>query len=261
MRLRVAAAAFAAAVAAAPAWAILDDDVARAQIRELRKDVEAISKRLDERLSRVEDRRALVDLAAQIEALRSDLARIRGQLEVLQNQGDNADKRAKDLYVDVDTRLRKLEQANQAAAKEATEKPPADAGATAGETKAYEAALNQFKLGNYPLAISAFQGFLVTYPSSKLAPSAQYWIGNAHFAQRDYKQAIAAQQRVLAAWPDDAKAPDALLNIASAQDAMGDRRGAQKTLEGLVQRYPQSPAAASAKQRLPQPAPPSGAKK
>ena len=75
--------------------------------------------------------------------------------------------------------------------------------APAAEAKAYEAALNQFKLGNYPLAISAFQGFLVTYPSSKLAPSAQYWIGNAHFAQRDYKQAVAAQQKVLAAWPDD----------------------------------------------------------
>ena len=137
----------------------------------------------------------------------------------------------------------------------APDKPTAE-GVSAAETKAYEAALNQFKLGNYPLAISAFQGFMVTYPSSRLAPSAQYWIGNAHFAQRDYKQAIAAQQRVLAAWPDDPKAPDAMLNIASAQDALGDRRGAQKTLEGLLAKYPQSPAAASAKQRLTQ-----GAKK
>jgi len=171
---------------------------------------------------------------------------MRGQLEVLQNQADNADKRGKDLYVDIDTRLRKLEQAKEPAA---GDRPTAEA-APAAETKAYEAALNQFKLGNYPLAISAFQGFLVTYPSSRLAPSAQYWIGNAYFAQRDYKQAVAAQQKVLAAWPDDAKAPDAMLNIASAQDAMGDRRGAQRTLEGLVAKYPQSPAAASAKQRL-----------
>jgi TolA-binding protein len=54
----------------------------------------------------------------------------------------------------------------------------------------------------------------------------------------------------LPAWPDDAKAPEAMLNIASAQDALGDRRGAQKTLEGLLAKYPQSPAAASAKQRL-----------
>jgi tol-pal system protein YbgF len=229
-----------------PARALFGDDVARANIEALRKQVEAAAKLVEERLARVEDRRALVELASQIEALRADLARMRGQLEVLQNQADNADKRSKDLYVDIDTRLRKLEQAKEPAA---TDKPQADA-APAAETKAYEAALNQFKLGNYPLAISAFQGFLVTYPSSKLAPSAQYWIGNAHFAQRDYKQAVAAQQKVIAAWPDDAKAPDAMLNIASAQDAMGDRRGAQRTLEGLLVKYPQSPAAASAKQRL-----------
>src|SRR5512142_1040001 len=205
---------------ALPAHALFEDDQARARI-------EAMAKQLDERLSRVEDRRGLVDLASQIEALRADVARMRGQLEVLQNQAETAEKRSKDLYVDIDTRLRKLEQPREAGA---PDKPAADASVTPGETRAYEAALNQFKLGNYPLAISAFQGFLVTYPSSKLAPSAQYWIGNAHFAQRDYRQAIVAQQRVLSAWPDDAKAPDAMLNIASAQEAMGDRRGAHKTL-------------------------------
>ena len=93
---------------------------------------------------------------------------------------------------------------------------------------------------------------MVTYPASRLAPSAQYWIGNAHYAQRDFKQAIAAQQRVIAQWPDDPKAADALLNIASSQEAAGDRRGAQKSLEALVSKYPASPAAASARQRLSQ---------
>ena len=255
MRLRAAIAVLAAAFALpAAGQGFFDDNIARTRIDELRKQVEAAAKLVEERLAKIEDRRALVELASQIEALRGDIARLRGQLEVLQNQAENADKRGKDLYVDVDTRLRKLEQAKETAA--AAEKARAEAGPPAAEAKAYEAALNQFKLGNYALAISAFQGFLVTYPSSKLAPSAQYWIGNAHFAQRDYKQAIAAQQRVLSAWPEDAKAPDAMLNIASAQDALGDRRGAQKTLEGLLARYPQSPAAASARQRLQQ-----GAKK
>jgi tol-pal system protein YbgF len=243
-RMRYATAALAAVLLMAhgAAHALFDDDVARARIEELRKQVEATSKLFEDRLQKLEDRRALIDLASQIEALRSDIARMRGQLEVLQNQAETADKRSKDLYVDIDTRLRKLEQVKEAAA-------PADAPPPA-ETRAYEAALNQFKLGNYPLAISAFQGFLVTYPTSKLAPSAQYWIGNAYFAQRDYKQAIAAQQKVLSAWPEDAKAADAMLNIASAQDAMGDRRGAQKTLETVAVKYPDSPAAASAKQRL-----------
>ena len=246
----LAAAALAAAASSCFAQGLFDDNEARRRVELLRQSIESSQRTMEERLTKIEgaasDRGALLELSSQLEALRGDISRMRGQIEVLTNQVEVADKRQKDLYLDIDTRLRKLEQAKEPAA---ADKSQADA-APAAETKAYEAALNQFKLGNYPLAISAFQGFLVTYPSSKLAPSAQYWIGNAHFAQRDYKQAVAAQQKVITAWPDDAKAPDAMLNIASAQDAMGDRRGAQKTLEGLVAKYPQSPAAASAKQRL-----------
>ena len=231
------------------ALALFDDDVAREQIKELRKQVEAAAKLVDERLSRVEDRRALIELASQIEALKGEIARMRGQLEVLQNQIETADRRGKDLYVDIDTRLRKFEQPKEAAT---VDKPAAEAGPAAAEVKAYEAALNLFKAGNYPLAVSAFQLFLYTYPSSKLAPNAQYWMGNTLSAQGQHKQAIAAHQKLLTTWPDDAKAPDAMAGIANAQEALGDRRGAQKTLEGLLVKYPQSPAAASAKQRLTQ---------
>lgn len=234
--------------AAAPAWALFGDDEARARIEALKKEVQATNRAIDDRLAKLEDRRAILDLAAQIDALKGDIARLRGQVEVLVNLAEQGEKRQKDLYLDIDTRLRKLEKPGEGSG----DKPAADAGVTAPETKAYEAALNQFKLGNYPLAISAFQGFMVTYPASKLAPSAQYWIGNAHYAQRDFKQAIAAQQRVIAQWPEDPKAADALLNIASSQEAAGDRRGAQKSLEALVSKYPASPAAASAKQRLSQ---------
>jgi tol-pal system protein YbgF len=231
------------------AFALFDDDVARAQIQELRRQVEAAAKLVDERLTKAEDRRALIELASQIEALKMEIARLRGQLEVIQNQVETADKRGKDLYVDIDTRLRKLEQAKEPAA---ADKPAAEAGPAPAEVKAYEAALNLFKSGNYPLAISAFQLFLYTYPSSKLAPNAQYWMGNTQSAQGQHKQAIATHQKLLATWPDDPKAPDAMSAIANAQDALGDRRGAQKTLEGLLAKYPQSPAAASAKQRFSQ---------
>jgi tol-pal system protein YbgF len=250
MRRTVLAAAIAACLAMpGTALALFDDDIARAQIQELRRQVEAAAKLVDERLSKAEDRRALIELASQIEALRGEIARLRGQLEVIQNQVETADKRGKDLYVDIDTRLRKLEQAKETAT---ADKPAAEAGPAAAEVKAYEAALNLFKAGNYPLAVSAFQLFLYTYPSGKLAPNAQYWMGNTQSAQGQHKQAIATHQKLLATWPDDAKAPDALAGIATAQEALGDRRGAQKTLEGLLVKYPQSPAAASAKQRLTQ---------
>jgi tol-pal system protein YbgF len=266
--MRVLAGALLALATAAPCFAqgLFDDNEARRRVEALRQTVTENQRIIDERLSKMEtavagatDRSAVLELASSIEALRGDIAKMRGQLEVAANQIETADKRQKDLYLDIDTRIRKLEEAREqaaaAAAAAAAAQPPAQPAQPAesqqaGEMRAYQAALDQFKLGNYSLAVSAMQGFLVTYPSSALAPNAQYWIGMAHSGQRDYKNAIAAQRKLLAAWPESDKAPDALLSIASSQETMGDRRNAQKTLQEVIARYPKSSAAASAKQRL-----------
>jgi tol-pal system protein YbgF len=241
----------------AMAQGLFDDNEARRRVEALRQQVQESQRALDERLTKMEgsltaaaDRSAILEIASQLEAVRNEMARMRGQLEVLANQAETADRRQKDLYLDIDTRLRKLEQTRESTA--APDKPaaPAEAEASQGEMKAYQAALDQFKLGNYALAVSAMQGFLVTYPNSKLAPNAQYWVGMAHSGQRDYKQAIAAQRKLLAVWPDSEKAPDAMLSIASSQETMGDRKSAQKTLEEVIAKYPKSSAATSAKQRL-----------
>ena len=248
------------AAQAALAQGLFDDNEARRRIELLRQQLEADRKNNDARIAKAEaaaeqaaDRGALIDIANQLEALRNDMARMRGQLEVLANQSDTGEGRQKQLYLDIDTRLRRLEQ-NQEKQSSAPERPAAaaaaDAEPTPGEAKAYQAALDQFKLGNYALAVAAMQGFLVTYPSSPLASNAQYWIGMAYSGQRDYKNAIAAQRKLLVQWPDSSKAPDAMLSIASAQETMGDRASARKTLEELVAKYPGSSSATSAKQRL-----------
>ncbi len=238
-------------VASSAHAALFDDDEARARTEALKRQVVASQQAVDERLAKIEaelrDRRALVDLAGQLDALKGDIARLRGQIEVLLNQADTSEKRQKDLYLDIDTRLRKLEVVKEAAAADAA---AADTPPTPEETKAYEAALNQFKLGKYPQAVAALQAMLAANSKNRLAPNAQYWVGMAYAAQRDYKNAIDAQQKVIAGWPADAKAPDAMLNIANSQDAMGDKRGAKKTLEDLLEKYPASTAAATAKQRL-----------
>jgi len=242
MRARVVLAVIALA-AAAPAYAgMFDDEEARRQIADVRRQVEAQAKTLARIESEVTDKKALLELVNQIEALKGEIASLRGQLEVAVNRVDGLDKRQKDLYVDLDTRLRKFE-----SSRAETEKTQA---AAAAEQQAYEAGLNQFKANNYGSAIQSLQSFLATYPQSQLAPSAQYWIGNAHYALRDYKNAIAAQQKLIATWPDSAKAPDAMLNIASSQAEAGDVNGSRNTLRTLVSKYPNSPAAEQAKQRL-----------
>ena len=167
------------------------------------------------------------------------------------NQLENAEKRQKDLYVDIDTRLRRLEQVREQAAAAPPEKPPAESTPSAAENKVYEAALNQFKLGNYSAAISTCRGCSSPIPTAS-SPPMRIWIGMGYSGQRDYKNAISAHQKVIASWPTDPKAADAMLSIASSQEAMGDKAASQKTLQGVLAKYPGSPAAANAKLRLAQ---------
>ena len=239
---------------------VFDDDEARKRIAATNLRIDQLQKDLDERVATLERQLksgALVDLANSVEGLKSDVAKIRGQIEVLTYELDQSQKRQRDLYVDLDARMRKLEGAPGPASADAA---PADAvaagvvpGAAASaatEQRAYDGALDQFKRGDYQGAITGFTAFVKSNPKSALAPSAQYWIGNAHFARKDYKAAIASQRQLLLGWPDSPKVPDALLNVASAQSELGDNAAARRTLEELIGKFPQSDAAAKAKQRL-----------
>jgi tol-pal system protein YbgF len=260
MRLRLAPAGFlvgAALLASAARAALFDDDEARKQVNQLRTQVEARQKSLEERLSAIDARlgqmdssgqNRAVDLAQLIESLKQDMAKLRGQIEVLGNQTETLERRQKDLYVDLDARLRRIEQTQT----QLQDKVTQGERSAAAEKQAYETALNQFKLGNYQLSITSFQNFMTNFPSSELVPSAQYWIGNAYYAMRDYKSAIAAQQKVVRLWPENSKAPDALLNIASSQAEIGQSSAARETLRTLVKKYPSSSASEQAKQRLAQ---------
>ena len=239
---------FAMLAAGAARAGLFDDDEARRQIADIKAEAAANQKALEDRVARLDAslRDRAVDLVQLIDAVRQDMTRLRGQIEVLTNQAETIERRQKDLYVDIDTRIRRIEQAFQAV----QEKIAAPEREAQKEKDAYEAALNQFKVGNYQASIAAFQTFVVNYPNSQLVPSAQYWIGNAYYATRDYRVAIATQQKVVASWPDNPKAPDAMLNIASAQAELGDQKAARETLRTLVLKYPASPAAEQAKQRL-----------
>jgi len=234
----------------APAHAqIFKDDELHNRVRQLEGQRSNDIKRVDGVESRVDTRaetqaRQLIDLSSQMESLKQDIARLRGQIEVLTNELENAARRQRDFYVDLDARVRKLETPPPAPV---VEKPK---GPTLEEQKAYENGLNLVKAANYKGAVDAFTAFMKTYPASTLAPSAQYWIGNSLFALRDYKGAIVAQQYVVDTWPDDPKAPDAMLNISSAQTDLKDIKAARVTLDGLIRKYPQSDAAATARQRL-----------
>ncbi|WP_136415025.1 MULTISPECIES: tol-pal system protein YbgF [Oxalobacteraceae] len=219
--------------------ALFEDDEARRAILEIRERLNNMQSEINAKADKANN----FDLNNQNEQLKQEIARLRGQIEMLTNELANTQKRQKDFYVDLDTRLRKLEpQQITVDGKEVSVEQ--------GEQRAYEAALAYFKAGDYKNAGASFFDFLRRYPNSGFAPSAQYWLGNTYYAQRDYRNAISAQQVVVKNYPDSPKAADALLNIASCYMELKDKGSAKKTLETLVAQYPDSPAARTAKERL-----------
>ena len=269
---------------------MFDDEEARKQILQLRSQVTETQRAIDQRVAELEAQarnRSIIDLFNQVETLKTEFARLRGQIEVLQNEMENTQKRQRDLYVDLDGRLRKMEAAMLELAARAAQTPPAGAGAgpvaamppgvvappVAGdpsramppasvavspspmmdpvaEQRAYDQGLEHFRGGRFGEAVTAFQLFIRNFPKSTLVPSAQYWIGNSLYAVRDFRGAIATQRQLLTQFPDSAKASDALLNIASAQSELGDLQGSRATMQEVVAKYPASEAGVKAKQRL-----------
>ena len=269
--------------------ALFDDDEARRRVEATNIRLSQLERRVEERLAALEQQvkgQGLADIANQLQLLQADVAKLRGQVEVVTYELEQSQKRQRDLYVDLDTRMRKLESAastersapatpGAAAEGGAPGTPPAGAAAPppaaatpsppspvaalpparnsadgVAEQRAYDGALDQFKRGDYAGAINGFNTFLKSYPRSPLASSAQYWLGNAQYARRDFRGSIATQRQLLKDYPDSGKAPDALLNIASAQADMGDSAAARRTLEQLIRDYPKTDAATRAKQRL-----------
>jgi tol-pal system protein YbgF len=222
---------------------LFDDDEARQRIEKLRVDLDAVTERVD-RASKNQ-----IDFANQSEALKTDLAKIRGQMEVLLNEIETTQKRQRDFYVDLDTRLRKLETAAAAPAPEAKPAEPAKAD-PAQEGRDYEAALGLFKAGKYKEADAAFIAFIKNYPSSSLLPNAHYWAASSHYQLKDFNKAAEMFAKVATTWPNDAKAPDALLAQGNALSEAGDSKGAKRVLEALIAQYPTTTAAQTAKQRV-----------
>ena len=264
------------AAASAPAAAgLFDDDEARRRIELLRQELSQQGRDNEARIARLEElirNIGVVELVRQLEQTNGEIARLRGQLEVVANENQQIQKRQRDFYLDLDSRLKRLEgvPAGGAPAPPATATPPpAAAGAPpvtaaapetaarppsreeqARELKAYDAASNLFRRNDFASAIDQFREFLKAYPQSQLASNAQYWIGISYANLKDYRNALAAHEQVLVKHPQSAKAPDALLAIAAIQAEQGDTGSARNTLEDIIARFPSSEAAGKARTRL-----------
>jgi tol-pal system protein YbgF len=226
-----------------------DNAAAMAAIADLKKTTAAMDKRIAA-IEAIVQGGGLSEMQNQIEALKQEVAQLKGDLEVAQHNLETTQTRQKDLYTDTDTRLRRIESGA------ATVTPPANSGAAAvpaveeKDAKAFADADALSKAAKHKEAFVAFDSFLKEYPASKLAPDALYGMGYSQFALKNYKSSIATQQKVIDLHPESAKVPDAMYNQANSQIQLGQVTNAKKTLRALVEKYPSAEITPSAQKRL-----------
>lgn len=252
--------------AAGPAHAgLLSDDVARKQIKELQA-----------RISKLEQSQghSLLDLQSQIDALNANMRKLNGQNQELQHDLQDAEKRQKDFYIDLDTRLRRFEavdnanpgqQAASGVPATGTMAQPASAVPAAGtmaqqpaaptydpqmEDRAYESGYAFYSANSYQNAINAFKEFLKKFPDSVFVPNVHFWMGESYFALQDYKNALASYQLLVDKYSYSRKVPDAMLAMANCQQQLKAVKTARKTLKHLISKYPHSDAADKARALL-----------
>jgi tol-pal system protein YbgF len=227
-----------------------------------------------------------IELVNQINALQSQVQQLQGQLEELHHQVDELKSRSKDQYIDLDSRIGKLEGRNPAAPAAnpgnannaqmqdiqlgtpglqppvasappaapvgaANAPPPAAPAAVQEDPKAaYDAAFSALKDGRYAESARRFQAFIEQHPSDDLTPNAYYWLGESYYVTQNYPISQDTFRKLLAQYPNSQKSPDALLKIGYCQYELKQWAQAEATLNQVVQQYPNTTVANLAQGRL-----------
>ncbi len=234
---------------------------------------------LEERIRRIErllDNEALVDMLMRIDTMETENQERQGELESLGYAIETIKQRQRDLYLDMDRRLRQLELAaskpsapvtapaavmptvSGTATAVAPSLPLASIATTttsvaadpAVERETYQQAFNLLKQGQYDKAILAFQTFLASYPSGNYTDNAQYWLGEANYVTRHFEVAGQEFRKVLELHPDSSKSADAMLKLGYTYYELSNWESARKTLEAVIARFPNTTVGRLAENRL-----------
>ncbi len=235
--------------------ALFDDEEARRQIaverqrvNELKNELTQQQAALDARIGRLEEgskSQALLDLFTQLEALKLELSKLRGQIEILNNSAENSAKRQRDMYIDLDTRLRRFEQQGGGVPPAAT--APAPTGATPAAAAAPAAAATAVRPAAPAAGVSAPVAPAAARPAAA-APAVDlggeanaYGAAQAQRRSGNYQGAIVAFQNFIKQYPKSNLAPRAQYWIGDSYFNLHDFKLAIASQQTLISAYPGSP--------------------
>ncbi len=221
---------------------------------------------------------SMLDMLNRVSQLESENRQLRGQIEILTHDIKSLKQRQRELYIDIDARLRKLElkagitspsssdsSAVSPAPGTATSPAPAPGPASKpgkdtsspgytppspNERQAYQRAFSLLRRSRYRQAIRAFNSFLKKYPRGSYSDNARYWLSEAYYVTNRFKSAAASFRKLIKDFPRSPKVVSAKLKLGYSYYEMGQYSRARKILRGVVKAYPNTSSARLARKRL-----------
>ena len=274
-------------------YALFEDEGARKKLNDIQDQLNALQSSIEfeinEKFTNFEksnkvDPKLINNFSERINSLFDDLAKLRGEVEVLTYSLQTSEERQKVLYKELNERLQKIEESalkienNVNSVESPTENKPltqnnliiqedevlpeiapepipeaADLPPLVDKNLEYQEFEDAKKLitaTKYKEAFDALDKFVVNYPSSELLPEAKYNLGYTQFALRNYKAAINTFNKIVLEYPDNPIAPNSLYQVSNSQIQITRITKAKQTLRTLIKEYPNADIIPSAKKRL-----------
>jgi TolA-binding protein len=231
-----------------------------AERQAVRERVEKVDQKIREVQLKIDElnqaaRRSGADLGVTLTRLQDEFARMKGDLEVAQHRLGEIDRAVGSMRTDTDARFAALKGQGAMDAYEARQRiaalaKPDDKAAVLSLAQATE------EKGEKGVAREIYDEFVRKWPTDPRAGEAGFRSGELLFGMNRFREALLAYGRVAEGFPRSDRAPTSMLGAAESMLRLEMKDDAVSVLRQLLERYPKSDAAAKAKARLAELAPP-----
>jgi tol-pal system protein YbgF len=190
-----------------------------------------------------EQGKRIAELSAELESLRAELAELRGRVELAEHSAQQASD---------DARAARQASATAPAPVTPTEEALPAEGPASEELALYREAYDAWRTNDHAACVDRFGRFLQSFPSSKYADDAAFWLADCHYRQGDLKTSVLRFDEVATRYPDSDKAAEALFRQGEALLQLGPQfsKAAQKAFQRVIDNYPTHKRATDARERL-----------